>query len=148
MLTILPAFFPSALNNHEPHPPLGPAPQPNLQFDPPPRRFHARPRYEAHAGDGDQRNAPASEQPSAPRFEEGKENSHNVQDTKDERSIANTLAAKEKADKEEEKREKEAANAKPTDAARAHGNEPSRGAKIDEQLQNEEEQELINKGRA
>lgn len=105
-------------------------------------------RYEAHAGDGDQRNAPASEQPSATRFEEGKENSHNLQDTKDERSIANTLAAKEKADKDEERREKEAANARPTDAARAHGNEPSKGAKIDEQLQLEEEQELKNKGKA
>lgn len=32
--------------------------------------------------------------------------------------------------------------------ARAHGNEPSRGAKIDAQLQAEEEEELKRKGKA
>lgn len=36
------------------------------------------------------------------RFEEGKENSHNATDPKDERSIANRLAAEEKRDKEED----------------------------------------------
>lgn len=43
---------------------------------------------EAHANDGDQKQ---HEEPSAPRFEEGKEHSHNLIDAKDERSIANNV---------------------------------------------------------
>ena len=36
----------------------------------------------------------------------------------------------------------------PTLPARMHGNEPSRGAKIDAQIQAEEEEELRRKGKA
>lgn len=73
----------------------------------------------------------------------------------------------ERIEKAEKKAEEEAAAVRPTDAARAHGNvrvsscytvdtrlpilasqEPSRGAKIDEQLELEEEAELKRKGKA
>jgi hypothetical protein len=37
---------------------------------------------------------------------------------------------------------------RPTDIARSHGNEPSKGAKIDEELQREEEEYLKRKGKA
>ena len=37
---------------------------------------------------------------------------------------------------------------RPTDIARSHGNEPSKGAKIDEELQKEEEEYLKRKGKA
>lgn len=54
-------------------------------------------------------------------------------DTKDERSIKNTLAAAEKKEKDDAAREAQP-EPLPTAAATAHGNEPSRGAKIDEQV--------------
>jgi len=37
---------------------------------------------------------------------------------------------------------------RPTSIARSHGNEPSKGAKIDEELQREEEEELRRKGKS
>jgi hypothetical protein len=36
---------------------------------------------------------------------------------------------------------------RPTSIARSHGNEPSKGAKIDEELQREEEEYLKRKGK-
>ncbi|CED82033.1 hypothetical protein [Phaffia rhodozyma] len=74
----------------------------------------------------------------AQKFEEGKENAHSLLDKTDERSIKNTLAAAEKAEKEQARKD---AQPEPlaTEAARSHGNEPSRGAVIDEQLQIEDE---------
>ncbi|KAL9121228.1 MAG: hypothetical protein Q9187_002212 [Circinaria calcarea] len=100
--------------------------------------------------DGDQRNYPQSEIQTAERYKEGKENSHKANDSKDQRSIANRL------DKEERKKEivetssKEAEEYKkdPTLPARNHGNEPSKGAKIDAELKAEEEEELRRKGKA
>lgn len=83
------------------------------------------------------------------RYEEGKEGAHNRIDSKDERTIANNLEdAKrvEKKEKEEEER-KEQERLNPTSIAKSHGNEPSRGAKIDEQLAQEEEEELRRKGK-
>ncbi|GAA6058993.1 hypothetical protein JCM10212_001703 [Sporobolomyces blumeae] len=102
--------------------------------------------YEAHAGAGDVGEGYQPPQ-GGPRYEEGKENSHQALDSTDERSIANKLAAASKAEKEEKKAEQED-DSRPTDAARAHGNEPSRGAKIDEQLEREEQAELERKGKA
>nr|POE72093.1 hypothetical protein CFP56_11969 [Quercus suber] len=101
--------------------------------------------YEA----GDQRNAKDSEIDNAERFQEGKENSHKANDSKDERTIANKLAREEKREKENDdfktledaQREKDA-----TLPARSHGNEPSKGAKIDQQIKEEEEAELKKKG--
>lgn len=68
----------------------------------------------------------------------------------DERSIANKLEREEKREKEgeelsleDQQRKKDA-----TLPARAHGNEPSKGAKIDQELREEEEAELKRKGKA
>ena len=80
-----------------------------------------------------------------------------MEDAKDTRSISNKANAEKKADKDEEQAEKEK-NMKPTDIARSHGmssqasytpsqcadaprpgNKPSKGAKIDEQIEAEEQ---------
>jgi hypothetical protein len=70
--------------------------------------------------------------------------------TEDERSIKNKLEREEK--REEEGREiSEQEKLRRQDAtapARAHGNEPSKGAKIDQQIREEEEAELKRKGKA
>ncbi|TKA55920.1 hypothetical protein B0A53_01619 [Rhodotorula sp. CCFEE 5036] len=96
---------------------------------------------EAHAGAGDAGEGYQAPQ-GGPRFEEGKENSHKALDSTDERSIANRLAAAEKADKEDDN----AGNAYAgVGAAEAHGNKPSRGAQIDAELQKEEEELLAKK---
>jgi hypothetical protein len=64
-------------------------------------------------------------------------------DSKDQRSIANTLAA---AAKEEKEGKEEVV--RPTSIAKSHGNEPSKGAIIDEEIQREEEEYLKRKGKA
>lgn len=58
--------------------------------------------------------------------------------------MANRLAAAEKEDAESER---QLAHADPLAPARSHGNEPSRGAKIDAEIQAEEEEELRRKGK-
>merc|ERR1711988_1094187 len=90
--------------------------------------------YEA----GDQRNYKDSELKAAQEpYQEGKENSHKNLDSKDERSIANKLAA--------EERETAASKKYPTLPTQLHGNEPSKGAKLDAELQAEDEQRLREK---
>ncbi|KAJ0123800.1 hypothetical protein J7T55_012270 [Diaporthe amygdali] len=77
-------------------------------------------------------------------YEEGKENSHQENDSKDERSIANRLAAADDQNDPNEgsgkkkTEEQIAAEHDPTLPARMHGNEPSRGAKIDKKIEDEE----------
>ncbi|KAI0154195.1 hypothetical protein GGR57DRAFT_119589 [Xylariaceae sp. FL1272] len=103
--------------------------------------------YEA----GDQRNYKSGEEPNQPtRYEEGKEHSHQPNDSKDERSIANRLANEERKQKEGDEDSPEVAASKrdPTLPAKLHGNEPSKGAKVDADLQAEEEEYLKRKGKA
>ncbi|KAF2816452.1 uncharacterized protein BDZ99DRAFT_350725, partial [Mytilinidion resinicola] len=100
--------------------------------------------YEA----GDQRNYKDEELNEAERFKEGKENSHLANDSKDERSIANKLAREEKRQGEDDPPKSLQAEQIEQDAtlpARSHGNEPSKGAKIDQQIREEEEGELRKK---
>ncbi|KAM7188958.1 hypothetical protein V8F20_010370 [Naviculisporaceae sp. PSN 640] len=100
--------------------------------------------YEA----GDQRTKKASELGSdQERFHEGKPNSHNLTDSKDQRSIANRLAAaeKESSSSSSDSKETELHKKDPTLPAKMHGNEPSRGAKIDAELQAEDEAMLSKK---
>ena len=72
--------------------------------------------------------------------------------SEDERSIANKLERETKRDgdiaDEEDTEEVKALKKDPTAPAKMHGNEPSKGAKIDLQLQLEEEAELKKKGKA
>ncbi|KAI3326968.1 hypothetical protein HD806DRAFT_378911 [Xylariaceae sp. AK1471] len=102
--------------------------------------------YEA----GDQRNHKDSEVPQPERYEEGVENSHLPNDSKDQRSIANRLANEERKLKhgDEDGPETAALKKDPTLPAKLHGNEPSRGAKVDADLKNEEEEYLRRKGKA
>ncbi|KAI1809900.1 hypothetical protein GGS20DRAFT_244405 [Poronia punctata] len=101
-------------------------------------------------GPGDQRNYKDSEAPRPERYEEGVQNSHLANDSKDERSIANRLANEERKQKQADSDTPENAAHKkdPTLPAKMHGNEPSRGAKVDADLQNEEEEYLRRKGKA
>ncbi|KAF2148984.1 hypothetical protein K461DRAFT_297457 [Myriangium duriaei CBS 260.36] len=100
--------------------------------------------YEA----GDQRNYKDSEENQADRFHEGKEHSHKANDSKDERTIANKLAREEKREKEGEEESEETTQLKkdPTLPAISHGNKPSKGAQIDKEIQEEEEEILKKKG--
>jgi hypothetical protein len=70
--------------------------------------------------------------------------------TEDERSIANKLEREEKRENEGEEKSLEDRQREQdaTLPARAHGNEPSKGAKIDQELREEEEAELKRKGKA
>jgi len=95
----------------------------------------------------DQRTVPDSEKNKAERFSEGKEHSHEPNDSKDERSIANRLSNEEQKDEDDAGRtstkgaktaEQKLGEEDPTAPARAHGNEPSKGAKIDKEIADEE----------
>ncbi|CAG9951084.1 unnamed protein product [Clonostachys rosea f. rosea IK726] len=100
--------------------------------------------YEA----GDQRNYKQSEINKSEPYNEGKTNSHDTLDSKDERSIANRLAAAERQGEQEEDLETKLLKKDPTLPATLHGNEPSKGAKIDAELQAEEQELLKKKGKA
>ena len=69
--------------------------------------------------------------------------------TEDERSIANKLAREEKREHEAEPMSEEARASQidSTLPAKLHGNEPSKGAKIDQELKDEEEEYLRQKGK-
>ncbi|KAG6036023.1 hypothetical protein E4U41_005840 [Claviceps citrina] len=82
------------------------------------------------------------------RYEQGKPGSHQLNDPKDERSISNRLAAEERQEDPQDDPEVAALKKDPTLPAKMHGNEPSRGAKIDAQIAAEEEEELKRKGKA
>ncbi|KAK3072181.1 hypothetical protein LTR53_007288 [Teratosphaeriaceae sp. CCFEE 6253] len=104
--------------------------------------------YEA----GDQRTESDSvkdEQKKEDRFHEGKDNSHKANDSKDERSIANKLERESKRENEPDKKLDIEAIQYQKDAtlpARSHGNEPSKGAKIDQELREEDEAAVKAKG--
>ncbi|KAG8847691.1 hypothetical protein FRB96_001423 [Tulasnella sp. 330] len=102
-------------------------------------------RYDSHADDGDQKNAPQEED--MDRYNHGKENAHAPFDIKDSRSLADRAAASVKREAEEDAATAEANSKPPTAAALDHGNKPSRGAEIDEEIQNAEEEELKDKGK-
>ncbi|KAL2830063.1 hypothetical protein BDW59DRAFT_141700 [Aspergillus cavernicola] len=104
--------------------------------------------YEA----GDQRNEPMSVVNDRERYEQGEKGSHKSIDSKDQRSIANKLAAQSKeADPSHHHNhdlqpEAELSKENPLKPAMLHGNEPSKGAKIDRELQEEDELRLKQKG--
>jgi len=68
--------------------------------------------------------------------------------SEDQRSIANRLANEERRSDSEDISPEAALSQKDSTApARLHGNEPSKGAKIDQELQEEEEEYLRQKGK-
>ncbi|THH33501.1 hypothetical protein EUX98_g627 [Antrodiella citrinella] len=94
----------------------------------------------------DQRTSKRDQNNDTQRFEEGNAHSHSDLDSKDQRSLANRLASAFKNDDDDDDDDR-ATITDPLAPARSHGNEPSRGAKIDAQIQAEEEEELRNKGK-
>ncbi|CAO1629601.1 unnamed protein product [Sympodiomycopsis kandeliae] len=80
-----------------------------------------------------------------PAHEQGVANSHQNLDKTDEKSIANKLDQASKQAKAEKQAENQP-GLPPTRAAEDHGNEPSKGAKIDEALEAEDEAILRKKG--
>ncbi|KDQ31505.1 hypothetical protein PLEOSDRAFT_24760 [Pleurotus ostreatus PC15] len=99
--------------------------------------------------DGDQRysHRRTQKEEEAPRYEAGKPNAHNDLDPKDNRTLSNRQASAEKNARVEETNPNPREIEDPLKPARSHGNEPSRGAKIDAQIQQEEEEELSRKGK-
>ncbi|SZF03428.1 unnamed protein product [Blumeria hordei] len=106
--------------------------------------------YEAN----EQRNisqATAIQEKKNARYDEGKQNSHKLNDSKDQQSIANKLAHETKNQKVNDKgqcSEVEQLKIDPTLPATLHNNKPSKGAKIDAEIQAEEQEELRRKGKA
>ncbi|KAI4146352.1 MAG: hypothetical protein LQ341_002116 [Variospora aurantia] len=88
--------------------------------------------YEA----GDQRNVKDSEIKQADRYKEGQPNSH----------LANDSSTHREKEPEPISQEARDSQAEPTLPAKKHGNEPSKGAKIDAEIQQEEEEMLKKKG--
>ncbi|KAK1922303.1 hypothetical protein DB88DRAFT_512727 [Papiliotrema laurentii] len=105
---------------------------------------------EASGGAIDPRTGTAGHAQTGERYEAGKENSHSRLDSKDERTLANQIADAEHTEKKEKEAEaaKEEARLDPTLAAKSHGNEPSRGAKKDLEIVQDEEEELRRKDEA
>lgn len=102
--------------------------------------------YEA----GDQRVPPDSEKNQAQPYHEGQKNAHQPNDSKDQRSIANRLAAAgpQNDTSSGQTETKKANEIDPTLPAKLHGNEPSRGAKVDKEIQDEEAEILAKKNAA
>ncbi|PKY03510.1 hypothetical protein P168DRAFT_290674 [Aspergillus campestris IBT 28561] len=102
---------------------------------------------------GDQRNISRAEaQQQHEPYKEGVPHSHKNLDSKDGRSIANRLNAQERKDdpshhhNREYDPEAELSKQDPTKPAVLHGHEPSKGAKIDKEIQQEEQEILKKKG--
>merc|ERR1712225_126127 len=91
---------------------------------------------DAHMGDGDQHAHPTkADEHTGDRQNEGVKNSHKANDPKDTRSVNNRDEAEQKEETQQEQED-------PTSVAKSHGNEPSKGAKVDEQIMLEEQAEL------
>ncbi|KAG2037585.1 hypothetical protein BDR03DRAFT_956971 [Suillus americanus] len=101
--------------------------------------------YEAN----EQRTSKQTDQNSRKKYDEGQEHARQDIDSKDERSIGNRLAAAIKHSRSEESTNPFAdPNVNPLGPATSHGNEPSKGAKVDAELKAEEEELLRRKGKA
>ncbi|KAL4895187.1 hypothetical protein BDV59DRAFT_200432 [Aspergillus ambiguus] len=104
--------------------------------------------YEA----GDQRNMPQSEINERERYKEGQKHSHKNLDSKDNRSIGNKLASQGNKPDSSHHHNKDydpeavMSQKDSTKPAKLHGNAPSKGARIDQELQEEDEQRLREKG--
>ncbi|EGN93711.1 hypothetical protein SERLA73DRAFT_189445 [Serpula lacrymans var. lacrymans S7.3] len=98
--------------------------------------------YEA----GDQRTSKETDKNPHKKYDEGQGNAHHDLDSKDERSIGNRLAAASKHSRDTSTGDAPDSSTDPLAPARAHGNEPSRGAQVDAELQREDEEEMQRKG--
>ncbi|KAJ4001897.1 hypothetical protein F5050DRAFT_1802739 [Lentinula boryana] len=97
--------------------------------------------------DNEQRTHKSSELDQRERYEFAPENAHNDLDPKDERSLGNRLASAQEHGLDNTSNKTKNTVTDPLAPAQMHGNEPSRGAQIDAELQREEEELLKNKGK-
>ncbi|KIJ66556.1 hypothetical protein HYDPIDRAFT_129533 [Hydnomerulius pinastri MD-312] len=97
----------------------------------------------------EQRTSKDKDKNAAKKYDEGQEHAHIDIDSKDERSIGNRLAAASKHSRMEESTNPTSdPKVDPLGPATSHGNEPSKGAKVDAEIMAEEEEELKRKGKA
>ncbi|KAH7886343.1 hypothetical protein F5I97DRAFT_1928193 [Phlebopus sp. FC_14] len=83
------------------------------------------------------------------KHDKGQEHPYIDIDSKDERSIGDAIAAAHKYSRMNESTNPSAdPRVDPLGPATAHGNKPSRGAKVDAEIMAEEEEEVRNKGKA
>ncbi|RPD64706.1 hypothetical protein L226DRAFT_607854 [Lentinus tigrinus ALCF2SS1-7] len=100
--------------------------------------------------DGDQRYSEADRRAEIERrkseLSEGQKNAHDIHDPKDNRNLE--IRAKQEAvqERQAEREERQQTVTNPLEPAQRHGNEPSRGAQIDAELQAEDEEMLRKKG--
>jgi len=81
-------------------------------------------------------------------YHEGKPHMHNDLDSKDQRSLSNKLEAEEHHHHENpDSKEVQQLKRDPTLPALMHGNQPSKGAIIDAQIQHEEEEQVRKMGK-
>ncbi|KAJ3806846.1 hypothetical protein EV368DRAFT_65942 [Lentinula lateritia] len=97
--------------------------------------------------DNEQRTYKASEADPRERYEFAPKNAHNDLDSKDERSLGNRLASAQEHGLDNTSNKIKDTVTDPLKPAQMNGNEPSKGAKIDAELQREEEDLLRNKGK-
>ncbi|KAE9406538.1 hypothetical protein BT96DRAFT_851526 [Gymnopus androsaceus JB14] len=97
--------------------------------------------------DNEQRTSKASDKDPRARYEYAPENAHDDLDSKDQRSLANRLASAQEHGLDNESNKTKDTVTDPLAPAQSHGNEPSKGAKIDAELQAEDEEILKNKGK-
>ncbi|KAL2000873.1 hypothetical protein VTN02DRAFT_2535 [Thermoascus thermophilus] len=96
-----------------------------------------------------QRNVPFSEIRERQRYKEGPPGSNMPDDTKDRRSISNHLGREEQPGRRNKlpyNPEAELGKMDPTAPAILHGNQPSRGAQVDKDLQHDDELRMQEKG--
>merc|ERR1712072_1061044 len=106
---------------------------------------------QAHMGDGDQRPHDVSNiAHTTNEFQAAPHLSHKLPDMKDERTLDNRVHAEQLQEKIEKQQDQqhEQEMKHPTRAALNHGNEPSKGAKVDEDLAKDDEAALKKKGLA
>ncbi|KAJ3930102.1 MAG: hypothetical protein NXY57DRAFT_942627 [Lentinula lateritia] len=97
--------------------------------------------------DNEQRTSKSSEADPRERFEFAPKNAHNDLDSKDERSLGNRLASAQEHGLDNTSNKTKDTVTDPLKPAQMNGNEPSKGAKIDAELQREEQELLENKGK-
>ncbi|KAI0778902.1 hypothetical protein BD413DRAFT_512733 [Trametes elegans] len=96
---------------------------------------------------GDQRNGPSNNQTAQHNLgEQGQRNAHSVFDPKDDRNLEIRAKSEKKHEREVERAERAQTVDDPLEPAQRHGNQPSRGAQVDAELQREDEEILKKKG--
>ncbi|KAI0652614.1 hypothetical protein C8Q79DRAFT_1005785 [Trametes meyenii] len=98
--------------------------------------------------DGDQSNASSNQftGKGSNIGEQGQKNAHNIFDPKDSRNLDVRAQQERKEEREAEREERARTIDDPLEPAKRHGNDPSRGAQIDAELQREDEENIKKKG--